>query len=76
MKEFEAIILEPDQPVEIEGDITQIKPIQLFVLPRGAIDNTPSYALILLDAFGRKYVAQLTNNMLQSGIKAVTGLPT
>lgn len=71
-------VLKPGEPVVF--DIAkakyggQLKPVEIFILPEGSIDNKPSYAFRMIDAHGYEYIAQITNTMLTEALNRVKAL--
>lgn len=66
---FEVIRMLPGEQLDGDGHVGQMMPIRLFVLPNGAIDETPSYAWQIEDAFGGLWIVQITDNMLIEGLR-------
>lgn len=66
--DFEVIELAPDQPVDLRNDPMirqELRPIQLYVLPKGTVDNKKSFTMILRDVYGFKYYAQISERMIR-----------
>lgn len=78
MKPFEAIQLKPGQPVDFRNHpntIRQIKPIRLFILPTGRVDDTPSYTVEFIgNVPGVSFIAQISHKMLMDALAEVTEL--
>lgn len=72
-KEFEAIQLEPDIQVKLDSKkfVAQLKPIKLYCLPNGTIDQKPSYMFLMVDAQGLEFVAQISHKMLEESFKEI-----
>lgn len=70
MKPFTAIELPPGAPVPVFSEYTELRPIGVFLLPEGAIDNKLSYCCRLVGADGHTYVAQITHAMLMEAIES------
>lgn len=62
MKDFEVIIIEKDEQVPTEFH-AELKPIKIYVLPEGSIENQTSYCVEMVDNIGRKFAAQITHKM-------------
>lgn len=71
-KDFVVERLKPGQSVimNMQHFGGQIKPTKCFILPEGAVDNKPSFVLIMVDMLGREWAAQLTLNMVLEACRA------
>lgn len=65
------VVCDKGQPFDMTGHTIsmQIMPIELHVKPDGDKDNKPSYAFLLVDVHGNKYVAQISRRMLEVGLE-------
>ena len=70
MKAFEVIRLQPGQSVGAPGATFggELRPIRLWVLPHGSIKNKPSFIWEMVDIFGNTYIAQISEEMLSTGL--------
>lgn len=51
--------------VEISQNVVQLKPTQLYILPKGSIDNKPSFAIVCSNRSGEGLVvAQVSFQMI------------
>lgn len=66
MKDFEILRLMPGESVMADAHnfMGQIKPVKLFILPHGSVSNKPSYCLLMHDANGGHWVAQISHQMI------------
>lgn len=69
---FKAVVWEEDEQVDLRehGKILELRPIELHVKKSGDKDGKPSYAFVLKDLYGNKFCAQISDRMLQEGLKA------
>jgi hypothetical protein len=65
-KDFEILRLMPGEQVvsDAQNFMGQIKPVKLFILPTGSVQNKPSYCLLMNDMYGGHWVAQITHQMI------------
>lgn len=66
---WSVVVCDKGEPFKISKFEFQIMPIELHVKPDGDMDDNPSYALVLIDAKKKKYVAQISHRMLNSGLE-------
>lgn len=69
-KEFEVVLMEPNAQVDLRNRkvVAQIKPIKLFLLPNGTVDNKESMLWLMVDGLGQEFVAQISKKMLQEAM--------
>ncbi len=71
-KNFKAVVWKEGEQIDLRAhrQISELLPIELHIKKDGEINDNPSYAFVLIDSKGRRYVAQITDRMLQEGLKA------
>lgn len=70
-EEMTAYVVDFEQQIDLSkhGQIKELLPTEIYMKPDGAIDNSPSYAIVCERA-GEKYFIQISNKKLQDIIKA------
>ena len=66
MDPLRVTVLKPNQPVALPSRIIQLLPTDLFILPTGATDETPSIALVLSAGEDPVVVTQCSLKMILS----------
>lgn len=70
---FKVIQLRKGTPVDLRhfgSPAIEIVPIELYLLPEGTLNDTPTFALVMIDGVGRPFVAQLSKKMLDDAMAA------
>ncbi len=72
LSDFEVIRMQPGQGLRVGPDFGgQLKPVRLWVMPHGAVDNKPSYVWEMVDPVSELvFYCQITDKMLADGICA------
>lgn len=71
MKDFEVIRLPAGQGVQVPENefYGHLKPVRLWILPHGSVENKSAYMWELSDGQGGTYIASITHKMLVEGLK-------
>lgn len=71
-KDFEVTVLKPGQEIELSDVVGQVRPIGLYVFPKGDLRDQPSYCWVLVTSEGSKVLAQISHRMLMDGLMAAS----
>lgn len=72
-KAFEVVQMEPFKQVDLRDKIVlaQLKPVKLYCLPNGIVDEKESYMWLMVDGNGHNFVAQISKKMLQEAFSEI-----
>lgn len=71
IKQFEFVRLKPDQKLEVRDPsyMGELRPMRVYILPKGSVDDKTSYAVEMRDKNGFMFLAQITHEMVENAFK-------